>query len=357
MGVRYINYSTGVIVDGYAYCSCEKYNGLYKLDVRTGKTEFIGFFPGESINKESLYRDSFIWGEKIFFVPENAKQIAYYDMQKKDIEQYRIKATINASNAFLVSDTVWLIPMNSKDDIVLIDLKKNECIKIPSINKHINSTEEYLMAKGVFNKGIIWIVCYNTNIYVSINVNSNEIHSYKCDERIHLFSVFSLHNMVCLSNYTGDVIYSITEDGKTEIVKERRIEKIDNGLARSCAFMIEKGERTYVFPSKIYGKILSFTQLDNNENVEETPQDLIWENDNRFNSFIETKENTFILPYSCNYLICVESNGLTYVKCEYLQCRSDESPLKDYLDCTKSSVYSECMDFGLKEYLNSICLD
>lgn len=78
------------------------FNGLFSLDLSTHKNLFCGEFPDELSYGERLYDELLEVGGKIYFIPNKAKQIAVYDMGKKDFFKIDIpKKYIHEKMSFL----------------------------------------------------------------------------------------------------------------------------------------------------------------------------------------------------------------------------------------------------------------
>ena len=73
-----------VKINEYIYASNLDYNGLFKIDSTSGRREFLGYFPEESIDLTDMHRIAFLYKGKIFFIPYNARNMHLYDIQKKE---------------------------------------------------------------------------------------------------------------------------------------------------------------------------------------------------------------------------------------------------------------------------------
>ncbi len=70
-----------VSVDGYMWFSATGFNGLCRLYPENGRTEFMGFFLGEEINKTFLHSRVKNYGHKLIFTPNFSNGIDVYDIE------------------------------------------------------------------------------------------------------------------------------------------------------------------------------------------------------------------------------------------------------------------------------------
>ena len=60
-----------VEIDGYAYFSNWFYNGLFKVEIKTGKTIFIGCFEKENFFEINIHAEVFRRENKIYFFQDD----------------------------------------------------------------------------------------------------------------------------------------------------------------------------------------------------------------------------------------------------------------------------------------------
>ena len=78
------------IEDDFAIGISDKFNALFKLDLKTGMADCIGTIPDERIYEERLYTKALYINNKVYFVPAAANNIAVYDVEKNKVSTIKI---------------------------------------------------------------------------------------------------------------------------------------------------------------------------------------------------------------------------------------------------------------------------
>ena len=78
--------AVAVVDENTAYFAAADFNGLFKLDLTTGNSRYIGLFPQEDILKNRLYFSAVSCGNKVIFAPNTANNIAVFDVETKKID-------------------------------------------------------------------------------------------------------------------------------------------------------------------------------------------------------------------------------------------------------------------------------
>lgn len=74
-----------VEINGYAYFSNLFYNALFKVEVKTGKTTFLGNFAGERFSDTNIHFDIFQKEDQIYFFPRRGRHVHIYHLSEKTI--------------------------------------------------------------------------------------------------------------------------------------------------------------------------------------------------------------------------------------------------------------------------------
>lgn len=71
-----------------------RFNAVFKIDMQTGAAEYFGLVPNEELKKKRLYTKAVESGEKVYFIPFTAKEIAVYDIKKDYIYKIRYEELV-----------------------------------------------------------------------------------------------------------------------------------------------------------------------------------------------------------------------------------------------------------------------
>lgn len=74
-----------VQIENYIWFSANDFNGLCRLNIATGKTEYIAQFPNEYQNADRLYTKIYRSGNKLIFMPHSARNIAVYGLDSEKL--------------------------------------------------------------------------------------------------------------------------------------------------------------------------------------------------------------------------------------------------------------------------------
>lgn len=116
-----------VEVNGYAYFSNWFYNGMFKVEIKTGKTTFLGSFEGEKLCEINIHKEIFLRDGKIYFCPRRGGRIHIYNLA----DQSQCSVSIRKSdkeffvtdNVFLEDNLVYFIPKQKDFSVRKLDLK------------------------------------------------------------------------------------------------------------------------------------------------------------------------------------------------------------------------------------------
>lgn len=77
-------------VGDYIYAMAFALNMFVRIDINTGKMEFLGMVPNETKQGVRLYVSLLYANEKIYFIPLSAKEIAVYDLNDHSFKKLEI---------------------------------------------------------------------------------------------------------------------------------------------------------------------------------------------------------------------------------------------------------------------------
>lgn len=132
----------GVAVENSIYFSNWLSNGLYRLDIETGRCELVTLFVEEA-NVSGLHNYAFLYKDKICFVPCFAEKIAFFDIKNKQV-QYRN------------------LPVEGK---LILDSKEYQTFRFVCFNED--------------NTPICWMVPVGYNLLIKLNMETTEFEIIK----------------------------------------------------------------------------------------------------------------------------------------------------------------------------------
>lgn len=100
-------------IDGYFYFSHWFYNGLFKVEYKTGKTTFLGSFEKENLFQRKIHKEMFYRDGKIYFCPRRGRHVHIYNVQSNSITSIEIRKDFESDyiyiKVFLDEDALFLI--------------------------------------------------------------------------------------------------------------------------------------------------------------------------------------------------------------------------------------------------------
>lgn len=93
-----------VEVDGYAYFSNRSYNGLFQVELKTGKTKFLGAFKHEKLDEFNIHWELLLRENKIYFFPRRGRHVHIYSLESRTISAIEIRKTFE--NFFRIGEVV-----------------------------------------------------------------------------------------------------------------------------------------------------------------------------------------------------------------------------------------------------------
>ncbi|MDR1687117.1 MAG: hypothetical protein LBS21_00710 [Clostridiales bacterium] len=207
--------------DGENYWFANRwYNALIKMNRKSGETQYIGTFPGEAIFQTDLYFGCLYFNGKVYFGPQNAKNIAIYDIEKSQFKTMELRALeeLNCqldrveNNTprfmFVISDDdkyIYLSPTRSYPAIIRINIQSQEAEYITdylrAIDERYFKFYEYYSFKKCFVDGdILWIPSSKSNAVIKYNMQTKESLMLVIEDN-------SIENILVNGGYIGEYLW------------------------------------------------------------------------------------------------------------------------------------------------------
>ena len=241
----------GVLYKGYIWFSSNTFNGLMRMNVSTKNIEFVDFFPKISIINRLTHKKSFLFNDKLYFLPAFSNYIHIYDLINKrfktvefvDYDQPILKDRVG--DAVLLNHKIYIFSWLEDEPLIIFDLnnhtlKRNEFFNIQKEKKGVSKNCQVMRC---FNYGVdkICLSFSGTDCLAEWNVHSNELAVTHLEVE-DIFSAIPIGDSIWIVTLAGDNIYRFD--------KEKGLEKY-NGIG--CAKW-DGGER-------YYSGVLSFNNL------------------------------------------------------------------------------------------------
>ena len=213
-------------IEEYVYFTAKNLNILCSLNKINGDVQKICSIAEGELVRYDVFDTIIKHKDKIYVVPGYGKTICIYSIygKEKKIYEYDEKEKLYI-RAIYTGDEIWIIPANTRDDILIFDIHKNEFYSGTEISECIRGLAEVTEASIIgyysyFCDGDIYLSIINTNKVLKISVAQKKV------EMIELPSHFAIRNVVMHNGiiwstlFDSDVVISYCV--KTGRIKEYR---------------------------------------------------------------------------------------------------------------------------------------
>lgn len=202
--------------------SNNSFNGLFRTDIRSLKTEFVGFFPNEAIDKKHMHIQCVISGSKIIFVPWKSSYIHIYDLETDRFDAVKIADEEESvepvfAGAVEIGDHLYMFPAVWSGDLYDYDIGLNTVRKIESFRmdcmKMIRNNKANLLISASLYEGGIYFALYNSDIIGRYDPDSGKVSFVSTGiEGLSTLSVSG--NRIFVNRIPDDSIYEYDITGK-----------------------------------------------------------------------------------------------------------------------------------------------
>ncbi len=136
-----VRIADGVICDGFLWFSNNISNGLFRMDIVSKITEFVGYFPDEEPGTYFMHKRCFSYGKRLVFVPALCRSISVYDTDDKSFRSIKLKNDIEGEailDAVMIKNNVYIFPRNQFCIPVKLDVENLELDEIVGFDKEID---------------------------------------------------------------------------------------------------------------------------------------------------------------------------------------------------------------------------
>lgn len=180
---RELHFIGAAYVDGYLWTNALEWNGYYRVDIKTGKAEFLGLFDHADVLADKMFYQVLLYKKYIFFIPWFSDYLVRLDTKNLDTNYWKLpkcivaeKAKFRAAN--IHNGQIFMFP-HLGDDICIFHIEEErfECdkkwISDYTVLESVSNKDRFLQGckKGKFvylpNLGGSFLVKYDMERYES----------------------------------------------------------------------------------------------------------------------------------------------------------------------------------------------
>lgn len=199
-------------VGEYIYYSAKYTNGLFRADLRTGKSEFIMEFDTD--REMAIHRFAFSVRNEVWFVPNCLPdKIAILNVDSLELEYLDIPEPKKVRNGWLFmnpiikGELVWLVP-GVYDAFLCLDTK-NRTMKKIDLPVNNNDYEDYIVIQGCEHNNKIYLCPWDCNKIFYLDLINEKIQALDIEVEKKMY-----RNIIII----GDYIYLFPRETPNDIL-------------------------------------------------------------------------------------------------------------------------------------------
>lgn len=169
-----ISFLDAVAIENKLWFSNLDYNALMRMDIQTGETYIISYFPKNEIYQEELHRKVFLYKKKLYFIPLKSHYIHIWNMEREEWDETMelpFSESETICDAYMIDENIWIFPSSLKNDIIRWNLKSNKILCL------IGLTDEIRKCTDIFSYMLGYSsVCYKDNCFYLSPRNTRDIY-------------------------------------------------------------------------------------------------------------------------------------------------------------------------------------
>lgn len=344
-------FSCGAKYGDAIYASARKFNGLVKIQISNGETEYVSKFPAEEEIIENQHSRAYAYRNEIFFFPAFGKYIHIYNLDTGNMTKYMLDRQLYKGEycALLSDEIVAMIPKKIGGNILKFDLNRKQSSMLLSwetLGNYFPKTAIYTFLRMVILGNKLYLPIYDSSSIICLDLNSLEIEVKKVKVDRLLGAVGGTEDIFLLTNDSSAVFKWNPEDNS--VIQYNVAAAF--GQNNCFTFGVQMNGKMFFFPS--YSSAILGIELNNKVDVlfelEDADQKLMF-----LEPFYEENE-IWALPYECDYMLCISEDNVKMKKISKIEVASlikeqfVESKIKT------ESILSEDGDIQLVDYIGWI---
>lgn len=167
-----------VFADNRIFFSCSDYNALFELNMESQKAYYVQSFENEKLLQDNLHRKGVFYDGSIYFIPYWGTGISEFAVDTEEMHFYPLSddgSMVCYSNAFLVDDTIILIPTDDRFPLALFNCRDKSCKRIAAFGDAIGGTFAIDIHGSVIWDSKVLCVLWKTNKVVTFDYVTEEV--------------------------------------------------------------------------------------------------------------------------------------------------------------------------------------
>lgn len=351
MGMFSPFFSCGAKYGDNIYASARKFNGLVKIQINNGETEYVSKFPSEEEIIENQHSRAYAYRNEIFFFPAFGKYIHIYNLDTGNMTKYVLDRQLYKGEycALLNDEIVVMIPKKIGGNILKFDLNKRESSVLlfwETLGDYFPKTAIYTFLRMVILRNKLYLPIYDSSSIICLDLNSLEIEVKRVKVDRLLGAVGGTEDIFLLTNDSSAVFKWNPEDNS--VIPYNVAAAF--GPNNCFTFGVQMNRKMFFFPS--HSSALLGVELNNKIDVL-----LELEDANRKLMFLEPfcEENgIWALPYECDYMLCISEDNVKMKKISKIEV--DSLSKEQFLESKVKTegILSEDSDIQLVDYIGWI---
>lgn len=211
------------IVNDDAWFLVNSYNGLYKLNLKSYKLEFMGCVSNNSKFQHVLYRKLVYHKGKIVLLPSAATKICTYDIEKHTFEEYDFienECDNKCYSAQIYNDRLYLIPEAIKK-MYVFSLETKYLEEVNTVNKYLETEklQGYTSISSCLINGKLIFILFKSNIIYIYDIEKDIVETKKITkDKTKFFDMIQVDNGIFAIGYDEPkaVYWNMEKDESTE---------------------------------------------------------------------------------------------------------------------------------------------
>lgn len=244
-------------------------NGLFKYNYSSKELVCVGIFPNERSDADFLHSEIKRYGNKLVFIPFQAKNICVYDLEEDSFENIELPQMSRGQNyskfytAIQEENLIYMIPCRY-GGIIKYDVKNKDVQIIDEPFEGKSESTPIAMKAGCKVKESIYIASFTEGIIEELDLTTKMKKRYSinfCEKGISNLTYY--RDIFWLTNNEGELIAWDKDTQRTEYIKKL----CNKGRAPHAIFEIKCKDNALYIASSIEKKIYRYDISDKKINV------------------------------------------------------------------------------------------
>lgn len=300
-------FSCGAQYDNFIFASACKFNGLVKVDIKSGDTKYIMPFPGENEVIKNQHSKAVVFNGEIYFFPATGKFIHVFNVKENNIRNIDLDKNEHRGEYYttIYEDGVIIIPKKAGEDILKYSFGNTEVsvlISWTDLSKYIPVNSSYLFLRTVAYEKKLYLPVLETCHMLSVDLDTLVIETIEVQVD-KLLGAFGGDGEVLLLSNDSPALYK-WNPVENKIISCELDSKINHNSR--FTFAIQLNKKHYLFPAysspfigiEENGKVKVFMEMQKSSNKLMFMEPFVNEN------------VIWALPYDSGLLLQISEDGV-----------------------------------------------